>query len=463
MLEAVMDVPMPGVIETLWAEEALLDAGTDTGVDDAAGVDAGSDAGDGAAEAGDDTNLADSSGDGADSTAGDTGDDGEPLSGAKLWNQAKESLKDIDPKLRGAINKAIHQADSLRKAFPDGVEKATAVIQSIMQLANQGGDAPEKIVAETAAERAYFRELDAAYTEGKAEFAEKLATASPESFDKLAPMIFGKYAETNPDGFASYVSQTVLHHMESADVPLHFKVLATFLPQLADGPAKDRVIEAIEGIYGWQNQLRALAAKKPAAKEAKQGEGDGKDLATREQQLAEREQQVTLSSWNAESLQPGIRMVYAEADRIAGKQKLTAEERKDVLNLVGEELDIRLAGNKKYGEAMRGYLQAGNKQAFQQRLDAERKKLIPGATKRAVDDVIAKRAAKTTSVKKDGAQKAAPGVKQTPAAASGEKVEWIGGYPTAQGLVVDLNRTSHSMLTKKRAYIKGRDTPVAWK
>jgi hypothetical protein len=470
--EVLMGTPEPGVIATLWADAAVLDApAADAGIDSGLG-DAGADTGEGGAAAGAD-GAADTGAGGGDQS-GDLGDEAglddaagvEGLTGAKLWHAVKAKLEGLDPKERGAINRTIHKLAAIEKALPEGgIEKVTATLAAVKQLSEDPAAPTEKVIADTLSERSYFRELDQAYTEAKPEFAEKLATASPEAFDKLAPMVFAKYSETNPEGFAKFVAETALSHAQSMDVPLHFKVLSTFLPQLADGPAKDQVIAAVEGIYGWSQALKGFAAKTPAAKvgAGKTGEGDGKALETREQQLAERETQVTLKSWNNEALQPGIRAVYAEADKIAGKQKLTGDERKKVLSKVGEELDIRLAANKGYGETMRGYLKSGNKQSFIQRLESERKKLIPGAVRRAVDDVVAERPKPVT--KKAGAAEAGtkPGTAAAGAADAGDKVEWIAGHPSTLGQVVDLNRTTHAMLLKKRAYVKGKATPVAWK
>jgi len=43
---------------------------------------------------------------------------------------------------------------------------------------------------------------------------------------------------------------------------------------------------------------------------------------------------------------------------------------------VSEELDARLKVDKTYGAAMQSYLKAGNKTAFNQRLQSERKKAL---------------------------------------------------------------------------------------
>jgi hypothetical protein len=478
----VMDVPVPGVIETMWAvgEEGGGDIGGglgDTGAGDEADLGDTGGAGDEGGASEDGTGGEGGGGEGlpaGDGAAGAGGEGaaGEVLSGTKLWNAVKDGIKALDPHLQKSINKAIHKLQGIEKSLPEGgIEQVTKTLTAVKQLSEDPSVPVEKAIADTLAERGYFRELDQAYTEGSPAFVEKLATAKPEAFDRLAPEVFAKYAQTNPDGFSAYVAGTVLNHMNQAEVPLQFRVLATFLPQLPDGPAKTQVVDAIEAIYGWSQSLRGLAAKKPA--EVKPGEQQaggkagangkpGDEVETLRQQNEQLKTTATLQNWNTEALEPGIRSVNSEADKYAAgkKYKLDDADRKKVLVKVGEELDIRLAGNKGYGETMRGYLKAGNKQAFLQRLESERKKLIPGAVRRAVDDVVAERpkaavksaAVKGAAVKTAGAQ-----------AGGGDGVEWIAGHPSTQGLTVDLNRTTHAMLLKKQAYVKGRNTKVSWK
>jgi protein involved in temperature-dependent protein secretion len=94
-------------------------------------------------------------------------------------------------------------------------------------------------------------------------------------------------------------------------------------------------------------------------------------------------------------------------------------------------------------------------------VESEHKKIIPGAVKRAVDDVLAKR--KTGQGKKAAAtvqQAQKPGV-QAQQQTDNNKFEWISDSPSRLGLKVDFRRGG--IQPDNTAWIVGRAKPVKWK
>lgn len=383
--------------------------------------------------------------------------DGEAVSASKLWRDIKEPLKALDPKIASQVRKAIHKSEAYEKKFPEGLGHVETAMSAIQQLADDPALPMEKVIEEAIANRDYFRDLDSKFTNGSPDFVAQLAEAEPNAFQAMMPHALAKFAEVNPEGHSAYIAQATMGYLNSSDVPLQFNILRFALPQIPDGPAKDQVVAACEKIFGTIEGLKGFASKQVAPKidtKTQEQPQDGMDA-------SERENRLTLREWNSEFRDSGVNMVLSEAAKLTGKTKLSEAEQKQVLGKVGEELDARLAVNKDYGKAMQGYLRAGNKTAFNQRLQSERKKLIPGATRRAVDDVVASRpkgAAKPVAGAPAGS-KAANTLKPVQGAVQYSR---IAGHPSTMGMVIDMNRTSHSMLVNRQAYIKGTSAPVTW-
>lgn len=430
-------------------EEAVLDAATL----DAPEIDSGVDT-----SVVDDSQVADDGSQGSEDSSTES-TDSESLRGSALWREVKTLAtegKPLTQKQLSALNKIIHRDNELSTRYPDGFKAVESQLEAIQQLADDPTVPMDRVIQETLQERNYFRELDSLFTSGKPEFVDKMADASPEAFQNIAPSVFRKFSEVNPEGYSSYIAQVALSSMNSSEIPLQFRILASFLPQLPDSPAKEQVLNAVEAIFGWSEGLKAMATKPIAPKLP---ENTGKSENGNDSNLQSREMNVTRREWNGSVQREGVDFVLSEATKAAGKNKLTDKEKQTVVSKVGEELEARLSADRRYGETMQGYLKNGNRNAYIQRIQSERKKLIPGATRRAVDDVIAARPKQ--AAKPNG--QAQPSTKKSAQADSGvPQYRRISGHPKTIGKQVDLNRTSHTMLTKRQAYLVGEKEPVQW-
>ncbi len=399
--------------------------------------------------------------------AGEVGDAGEAgqadqtadLKGSKLWRDVNTKLtagEKLTPKEMAAIRRSIHFEHNHQQKYPNGVQELESTRQAIQPLLEDETMPIETAIEQIAQERTYFRELDSLFTSGKPEFVAKMADASPESFMELAPAVFQKFSEMNNEGFSAYVTGSVLGYMTQAKVPLQYEILRTFLPQLPDGAVKDQVVGAVNAIYQNFQSLEKLAQKpinkpftvktddKPAA------EGDANSLQMENNAL----------KWDREADAEALSFISKEAGKLAGKEALNPKDMAKVRVKVSEELDARLSLNKKYVADMKGYLGNGNRIAYLQRLKSERGKILPGAIRRAVDDVKAERprVQKTAStVTPNG--KPQNNVQTKVNVGDPNQFRRISAYPKG---MIDHNRTTQKMLIEGKAYLKGEDRPVSW-
>lgn len=361
-----------------------------------------------------------------------------------LWKQAKPDLEKMENKaLATKIKDALFRDQQLAKDFPEGIKSAVALrneVSSLGQIVGSQGK-PAEVLAEVKSQLGFFHQLDSLFTSGDPSFALKLAEASPESFQKLAPAVFAEFSKTNPDGYASYVSQAAISHMNASEVPLAFKTLQFMLPRLADSPEKDAVIAEIEKIFGWTETLKAFAAKPITAPEKKPD--DAATLEAQRTELAQREMDVTRQSWNTSFTKFGYDLIGKESARLAGKTTLTDDQKSSIMAKVSDELDARLQVNKDYGEAMRGYIQAKDSEGYKRRLHSEYQKLIPSAVGRAYADVV---------TSKPRQQAAKPAATPTPInAQSSNGYRPVSKYPVGQ---VDMVRTSNKDYEAGRLILK---------
>jgi hypothetical protein len=391
-------------------------------------------------------------------------DGSESLKGSALWREVKTLTaegKPLTPKQLSALNKVIHRADAVDQKYPDGLSRVEKTMEAIRQLAPDQNVPIEEVIDGTVKELNFFHELDQLFSTGKSEFVDKLNETAPEAFQNIAPAVFRKYAEVNPEAYSAYVAQAVMGHMNAAEVPLQFRILASFLPQIPDGPAKDQVLSAVNAIYAWSETLKGLASTKvqPKAIPGAETRANGDDLATQNENLKLENSRI---QWNASIRDEGINFVFSEAQKAAGKVQLSDQDKKTVLAKVAEEMEARLTVDKQYGQAMQQYLKTGNRSAYLQRIQSERKKIIPGAVRRAVADVIESRPTNAPKAAVNG-----NGIVKKPAAPQlngAPQFRRIAGHPKTLGMVVDLGpgKTTHSMLLKQQAYVKGQKEPVTW-
>lgn len=357
-----------------------------------------------------------------------------------LFKQAKAQLENIqkeNPGLAAKIKDALIQYDRYK---PNEIKNAVALkteVSSLKTALNDPefqGEEPQQILGAIKDQLGYFHGLDAKFTAGNPEFITDLAAASPESFAKLAPVVFQKFNEASPDAYSSYVSQATLNFLDRGGMPVEFEMLKAFLPQLSDSPAKDRVIASFNKLFDLTEQMRGFAAK-PITPPAKKAD-DAATLETQRQELATREMDVTRTYWNTSGTQFGNNLIDKELSRLSGKNQVSDDQRSQIMAKIVEEVDARCAADRTYGEKMRSFLQSKDQQGYTRHLHSQYQKLIPGAVSRAYSDVVTAKPA-TRVVSKPAA--AVAGAK--PVASEGYKP--VLKYPVGQVDMLKTTRKDH--------------------
>ncbi len=171
-----------------------------------------------------------------------------------------------------------------------------------------------------------------------------------------------------------------------------------------------------------------------------------------------------MREWQAETSRPGHELRENEINRIATGQKatLTEQDKVKIRSAVTEELNARLAADTRYGQAMRGYLQAGNRRAYSDRALSEYKKLIPSITRRHTQAAIDEKKSHPAPKQAVNGKVAQPLPKATQDS-NGNLIQWLSGPPRTVGKQVDYGRTTNSMLQRNEAYIKGEKALFKWK
>jgi hypothetical protein len=381
---------------------------------------------------------------------------GESLSGAPLWKSIKDSFQGKDPKTVAQVRKAIYDSTEVSKRHPEGLKGIDAVLESVKRLSadQETPDAMpiEQVIEETLGERTFWREFDDKFQAGDPAVVGQMAEANPEAFQKLMPEAFNKFAEVNPDGYSSIVAKAVVGYFNERDIPLQIKLLDRIIPQSSDDPAVQQLIEGYAVIKKAFEGLSAMASKPISTPEVKKQEvtpqnpQNTEDPATRLRDM----------EWNSVVAPTSNGLMVTEVQKAAGNSKFTQPEIDSIKSKFREEINARVAINSSYQNSLKAYLKANNKAAYIQRVNSEHAKIIKGAAKRIVDDVVA---ARKTAPK---AQAAQPAKASLPPEAGAIRYERIAGPPQTQGLKVDLGRTPQHMLVKSQAYIIGRKNPVTW-
>jgi hypothetical protein len=391
----------------------------------------------------------------------------EPTSAASTWKQVKEKLKD-SPDLHRQVKKALHAFEESRKLFPDGAAKAVERLKLMEQFDDDTDDPDytpgsrpiEEVVSNTLAERGFWRDYDRAFQSADPRIINQMVEVNPESFQKLIPAAMDRFADVNPEGFSAYICKSVSSYMASAQIPLQMALLDRVLPQSSDDPSLQTVIDAFKAIKEVIGQIETTA-KNPITPKAVQGQQQGQKSGTDASSLEQREMNVLHDEWLRDIKPRSESFAVSEIKKIAPSVKFTPAEVNTIKGAVRQEINARVAANTGYQNKIKSLLKAKNKTSYGMTVESEHKKIIPGAVKRAVDDVLAKRKpgqGKKAVVGATGTQaKPAPAAQQTDSG----KYEMIADSPSRLGLAVDFRRGG--MLPGNKAWVVGRDRPVMWR
>lgn len=394
-----------------------------------------------------------------------------PSSPAEIWKQAKEALKD-SPQLHAHVKKALHWMGRMDKELPDGIDATVKRLKAIEQLDDNpddpeyvpGSASLEDVVSNTLAERKFWRDYDNAFQAGDSAIVRQMIDANPESFQKLVPEALNAFAEMNQAGYATIVCQGIKGYLDSERIPLQLALLERVLPaandpNLAKDPALKTVVDAFQSIKKVFDSIETTAAKPIEYKAGQQSQNPidpGTDLETREMNILHDE-------WLREIRPRSEGFTVSEVQKQFPGKRFTPSEVAQIRNAVKEEVNARVRTNLGYQGKIKSLLKAKNKAAYAMTVESEHKKIIPGAVKRAVQDVLEKRGAAKKTVGQNGTKPEAKTATVAQSGTGGGDYELIAQSPTRLGLRIDFRRTSNAMLAGNKAFIIGREKGVRWK
>lgn len=444
-----------GAVATLEAPAA--DTGFDAGPTDA-GAPEGSGAG------GSSTDGADAIDNNDSPQSGETGH----LRGAELYRAVKDKLRNgekLSPQEQRSLRNAIHIAAKADEVSGGNLTRFEAERQAYSQLALPGEESlpPEDLVETVRGDREQLQGIINDIQAGGPRLLEEMIADHPESFKSLVPQAMDRLAQLDNERFSNYVARSAVGYLNSQGLPVEFAILDEFLPSLPDFPGKNRLIQAIQKVYGAFNSLETLAAKQ-LPDPNRQNPADSGNVDERGNDLTQREMNITRYEWNRTAGQANVQLRDAEMTKVAAARKvtLTEQEKSEVKAAVRDEFEARLAANPRYGETMQGYLRSRNQREYNKRAASEGQKLLPSIVARHTNAVLDKRtAAKQNSGGAKTSSNAAPShpVKDS----SGNLIQWLSGSPKSLGKQVDYMRTTNAMLQRNEAYLKGEKPLFKWK
>lgn len=393
----------------------------------------------------------------------DTPQEGETghLRGAELYRAVKDKLKSagMTPQQIRSIRNAIHiagKADEMTGGDLSRFDQERTAYESL-RFPGEEAYTPEQVVEQVRADRQQLQDIFSDIQAGGDKMIEELITDSPESFQSMTVKAMDRFAQVNNEAFSTYVAKSAFGYLSNQQVPQQFALLDRFLPESSTDPATQIVIDAFKTIKTALTGLGSMAQKpldikKPTA-QPQNGNGN-----SQEQDLATREHNIRRMEWDNEAAPTNRTLRDTEIQEIvaARKTQLTEKERTEVLAAINEEFSTRISLHK---NVLKGYVDANNKRAYTDRVTSEGKKLLPSMVQRHVNAVIDKRPAGQTQQK--------PGQKPAQQSTEGKKdatgTVWISGSPASIGLQVDLSKTTHAMLSRNEAFIKGRSGLHKWK
>ena len=364
--------------------------------------------------------------------------------GRKLDATVRNSLAKIkaeDPSVGKLLTKAVFRVAELDREFPGGLTEVRELRDKIEELGGLTG-IQEKLDGVT--------ELDTLakqYMDGDPAFVEDMATSSPESFAALAPAVFAKYAEVNPNGFAAYIGRVVYADLQKSDIPL---MMARLQDTLGDNPKANEVFAQLNSYLGG---FKVLADKPIEAPKPKAAAAPKKDEnSSREEELRSREWKI-----DRESLQRSITDTeYRKA--LAGRTAGTEDRAqiKELFLIRSKSAADRLFPG--WPEKAQRFIKSGDRDGYL--------RYIKSIYTRVVPEAMASSVASTLKGARKPAAGAPPVPKKEAAGAPANGTQAAGTFkPVAaepSTWEIDYNRTSTSMLRENRAFLKS-GARVQWK
>lgn len=364
------------------------------------------------------------------------GGEPEPLIvGNKLSQKALQTLNELkakDPKLAAEFKQSLFVASSLKALVPDGIKGVQALKQSIEAVGGVEG------IQTLQSENQKWNDLDAQYTGADPAFVDAISEFAPDAFAKLAPSIFEKYASISPDGYASYICNTIVADMQAKQIPL---ALARIADHIGDKPQAvellNQVIKYVNGLDATgRQQVKPVAGKNQPAPDARSAELD-----QRETKLRQSEFRTAADS--------NLKSNFSSAwDKATAGLKVDDRQKGAIQELFSSRLMARLKADPEFDKNVQKFFKAGDREGYNRFIGTAYKNHVPQALRAAIDQIMPARKPGPTpgAPPKPPTKPGAPPVGNVPTGFSG-----VATRPAAG--VIDFQRTSPTMISAGKAIL----------
>jgi hypothetical protein len=349
------------------------------------------------------------------------------------------AIKKENPELGTLMARALNKFSELEREFPGGLTEAKELRDKVEELGGIDGIG-EKLEGATE-----LSTLADQFMNADPAFVEDMATSSPESFAALAPQVFDKFAEVNPEGFAAYLGRVVFGDMQRNGLPLMMMRLQDLIP--GDNAKLKEAFEAVNGYLGGFKSLseKPMPTAKPKQAAAKPDNAQQEVLAAREQ------------AWGTESKQAHDQIVNAQYTRAIGDRKPDTEEKAAIKELVMGRFDKRVRELFPDRDKKRvAFFQRNDKAGYLRYMKTIYDRVLPEVVGNAVNFVMRGKGAKATTQRVTNTQQRP----QNGQNGGGANYKPVAKEPGVWE--IDYQRTSPAMLKQNRAILQN-GTMVSWK
>lgn len=294
--------------------------------------------------------------------------------GNKLNEKVKNYLTELhkaDPRTAADIRNGLMQNQAIRAVLPGGVQEAKQLKAFKEEIGGEEG------VQELRTNTEEFNSLIEAYNSASPKFIDELINANGESFQKLAPSIIDKFAEMDPGGFGSYVSNVWQNDMLRNKVEMIVDRIGDFLPQ-----DNERSTQAFNALKAYFKRIEDFASK-PVNSPIQKKEPDNREV-----EFQKKEESFTRKQWESEESSKHATLFQSTLSGLVGNRTLTAEQRSTINGWYRLKTDELLKAKKDFNTKTEKYFTSKDQKGYQRYQESIRKEVTPQALKYAVDKVL---------------------------------------------------------------------------
>lgn len=287
------------------------------------------------------------------------------------WRKVPEALKAFFKTPEGAPAKdAWFARAEFAQRFPGGVQEADAV-RAFMDE-HGGQESLSATLAEMQQSVEALKGIEEGFANGDVKTLDRFIESSPEGFNKLAPEVMARWAQTDPDTYAHTMTQVLAATIHQ---PGGVSTLLRDMGMMLRYNDTEGLTQSVQQLIGWANGLSERAQQAPQARQQQGRVGAPDKLAEREQQLNQREQQQFSDA--VETKANSFRMDELARELEPYTKKDASPERKQaVMELIGTRMQAALNADKKHLENVKALIAKKDEAGAIRLIQSKERKLI---------------------------------------------------------------------------------------